>query len=102
MAFMMVPMRRHVVAAPWWRLLVVALAGEVLPAPPSRAGELVVKAPESIVRSAPFDVAPELARLRAGDQPVRASPIDRKTSRVTAEASSNRGWLSSRVALLRR
>src|SRR5262245_47687913 len=34
----------------------------------ARAGDGVVTAPESIVRTAPFEVAPEIARLHAGDK----------------------------------
>jgi hypothetical protein len=37
---------------------------------PARAGDGVVTAPESIVRTAPFEVAPEMARLHAGDKVV--------------------------------
>jgi hypothetical protein len=43
-------------------LVLVAWAG------PARAGEGLIVAPESIVRTAPFEVAPEIARLHAGDK----------------------------------
>lgn len=44
------------------------LLGVVASAPgTSRAAEAQVTAPEAVVRSAPFDVAPELARVHAGD-----------------------------------
>ena len=48
-------------------LLIIAVA-VVLFAAESRAAELDVTVPESVVRRAPFDVAPEVGRVHAGDK----------------------------------
>lgn len=50
------------------RTLVLSLLAVALAAPQSRAADLDLTAPESIVRSAPFEVAPEIARVHAGDK----------------------------------
>ena len=44
------------------------LASLVLAIPTARAAEDHVTAPEAVVRSAPFDIAPEVARVHAGDR----------------------------------
>jgi len=49
-------------------LAVVFASGVVLCASGARAGEAVVKASTTVVRSAPFEVAPELVRLHAGER----------------------------------
>src|SRR4029453_1477441 len=46
----------------------VASAFIALWSPPLRAGEAVVTAPDAVVRTAPFEVAPVLTHLYAGDK----------------------------------
>ncbi len=61
-------MSRPSIPGRWRKPLVLSLLGVALAAPQSRAADLDLTAPESIVRSAPFEVAPEIARVHAGDK----------------------------------
>lgn len=48
--------------------VVVLVFGVVLWSAAALAGEALVRVPEAVVRSAPYEVAPVIARLRAGDR----------------------------------
>src|ERR1022692_888694 len=61
-------MSRPSIPGRWRKPRVLSLLGVALAAPQSRAADLDLTAPESIVRSAPFEVAPEIARVHAGDK----------------------------------
>ena len=61
-------MSRQSIPSRWLKPLVLSLLAVALAAPQSRAADLDLTAPESIVRSAPFEVAPEIARVHAGEK----------------------------------
>ena len=66
-------------------LLVVVLTSLVIAgAGRAEAGTVDVAAPESIVHTAPFDVAPELARVHGGDK-------------LAGELDVQNGWLRIRL-----
>jgi SH3-like domain-containing protein len=49
-------------------VLAASICGVLAWSTAARAADAVVVAPESVVRTAPFDVAPEMARIHAGDK----------------------------------
>ncbi len=64
--------------------IAVALARVLAVGTPAEAAEVELLVPEAVVRTAPFDVAPELAQVKAGD-------------RLTADDQANGPWRRVRL-----